>query len=636
MEGAPLLVPAAAVTVPVARRSNRAVGAVVLGTAAVLGLVLRGRHTAPSVIETPSLITAQTIEGDDSESLPRDAAGAADAVGAYTMIEVPMSTFLAFDSVVDWMVHHTTFDDPVNTSKSAEGQAALLDYLPARLTIEFDAKAIAGSIGQVASGGYVAYSLYRSTTASWTIVMDMHGGIQQISPGKSVDTVGVAHFCALKNKDEDNMILVSSINSSAAGYAYLWNWRNGEYTSIGGNNVWGTHDAQWAAHGTKEAFWVSQSSHILPGTNCGYDANLTLIEAQTGDIIQKLHIPGSACGSKAPDVNHAQLFAEDSFALISERNWASIAKFNLSGDAEDGGSLMWRLGGLKGQWPIVDFDGVTTYNASQTVWENQHNPEFISDTDICMFDCTGLGNESRLLIVSVNETEQKAQLQWEHRLGVYSPVYGDCDPLPSGNLLASYWKSNYGNASSGAQEEAVAGLIEVVPGTNNSDNSVAWHMRVYGQQCPKANCHEDDTSGWHMYSVERCPQTAKDSVFWRVFYSTLFPLAGSLTRPCCRHRARRWANRVARMMMDSSFCTSPCLIRTSKARRPQVHSRSLTQRAAGLLLRATFRSNPSGVQPRFVELRFCSRILTHREKSFSRFKTNEGAASNICSIARVK
>ena len=50
----------------------------------------------------------------------------------------------------------------------------------------------------------------------------------------------------------------------------------------------------------------------------------------------------------------------------------------------------------------------------------------------------------------------------QHRLGVLSSVFGDCDPMPSGNLLASYWNSNYTNATGdGPYGQAVAGLIEV-------------------------------------------------------------------------------------------------------------------------------------------------------------------------------
>jgi hypothetical protein len=57
-----------------------------------------------------------------------------------------------------------------------------------------------------------------------------------------------------------------------------------------------------------------------------------------------------------------------------------------------------------------------------------------------MFDNGGLGNESRLLIVSVDEKKEAAYLEWEYRLGCYTEVFGDADPVPSGNVLGNYWR----------------------------------------------------------------------------------------------------------------------------------------------------------------------------------------------------
>lgn len=435
--------------------------------------------------------------------LAGDESGEANSVGDYSMIEVPMSAFLAFPAVVEWL-EAQNISDPVNTSATVEGQGALLYYLPARLTIEFDARAIAGSLGKAAAGGYVAFNLYNGYAASWTIVMDMTGALQQISPAISSNSIGMSHFCALKNKDEETLLLVSSVNESASGAAFLWSWRTGDYKRIAGTEkIWGTHDAQWAAHGLKEALWTLQASHTLPVDHCGYNQNVTLVTVDTGEILHTLHIPGTSCDATAPDVNHAQILGDDSIALVSERNWNGIAKYLLNFSHENGGTLAWRLGGEQGMWPITSIDGAITYNETATVWGNQHNPEFIDDDEICMFDCTGLGNESRLLTVKVNETNQTARLTWEHRLGVLSSVFGDCDPMPSGNLLASYWNSNYTNATGdGPYGQAVAGLIEVVR-ANDGKNAVAWHMRVYGDACPSNICNDNSVAGWHMYSVER-------------------------------------------------------------------------------------------------------------------------------------
>lgn len=238
---------------------------------------------------------------------PPDGKSGKDAsVGASAFINVGMDAFLAFPAVVDWLKEQG-IDDPVNSSATVEGHGKLLAYLPARLTIEFDSSAIAGSLGRVASTGYVAYSLYRGTTASWTIIMSTDGALQMISPGKNVNSQGISHFCALKNKDEDTLLLVSSLNSSAAGFAFLWDWRTGEYTRIGGSQIWGTHDAQWAAHNTHDAFWVAQASEKL-SDSCAYDTNLTLVTAKDGEILQKLVVPGRSAARHVCSscVAHAQ------------------------------------------------------------------------------------------------------------------------------------------------------------------------------------------------------------------------------------------------------------------------------------------------------------------------------------------
>ena len=473
--------------------------------AAVLCLALLG--LAYSRTAKGSRVRAAGLSS--SPDFPRpptdDTAAPGDAVA---FIDVTMDDFLAFPAVVDWLRRYV--DDPVNASRSVEARGALLAYLPARLTIELDAAAVAGSLGRVAASGHVAFSLYLGTVASWTIVMSARGALERIAPGKSANSAGTSHFCALKNKDEDTLLLMSVVNNSASGYAFEWDWRGtGAYARVGGTRggVWGTHDIQWAARrdgGARDAFWVSEAGHALPDY-CAYDQNLTLVRADDGAILRKIALPGSSCGARAPDVNHHQLVADDAVALVSERNFASLAKFNLTdargrdgAAAQQRARLAWRVGGPEGTWPIVDFDG-TVHAAGATVWAQQHNPEFISDDEICMFDCTGLGNESRMLIVHVDEAAERATLRWQHRLGVLSQVYGDCDPLPSGNLLASYWKSEFSDSNSSADDDAVAGLVEVVRETN----AVAWHMRVYGARCPTGDCENSNTEGWHMYSVER-------------------------------------------------------------------------------------------------------------------------------------
>ena len=205
------------------------------------------------------------------------------------------------------------------------------------------------------------------------------------------------------------------------------------------------------------------------------------------------------------------MLEEDSVALVSERNLAAISKYDVNFSAPGGGTLRWRLGGLYGTWPIKSLDGATTYPPSETVWANQHNPEYISETEICMFDCTGLGNESRLLIVDVNESAAEARLSWEYRLGVLSSVFGDCDPLPSGNLLASSWPAVISVEAEFQYDVRMFETTRTAGATRGSE--VAWEAFIVGERCAddspnkgSEGCVRSDGAvpkGWSMYSVER-------------------------------------------------------------------------------------------------------------------------------------
>ena len=119
-------------------------------------------------------------------------------------------------------------------------------------------------------------------------------------------------------------------------------------------------------------------------------------------------------------------------------------------------------------------------------------------SEVWMFDDNGLGNESRLLIVTVDDTVGEAYLEWEYKLGTLSTIYGDCDPTPAGNVIGSYWNAAYGDGTPDAQ--AQSGVIEVTRDTKK----VAWHMQVYGEACPTDDCQAENLgAGWKMYSVER-------------------------------------------------------------------------------------------------------------------------------------
>ena len=173
-----------------------------------------------------------------------------------------MDDFLAFPAVVDWLRRYV--DDPVNASRSVEARGALLAYLPARLTIEMDAKAVAGELGDAASGGYFAFSLFYADTAAWNVVMDARGQLLTVAPVRSVDATGAAHFCALKNYDEDTLLLVSSENFTAAG-ARVPSAGAGDFAFGGGAAAAATAAAAAAAVGRQShrAGWLEQNFDVL-------------------------------------------------------------------------------------------------------------------------------------------------------------------------------------------------------------------------------------------------------------------------------------------------------------------------------------------------------------------------------------
>ena len=46
-----------------------------------------------------------------------------------------------------------------------------------------------------------------------------------------------------------------------------------------------------------------------------------------------------------------------------------------------------------------------------------------------------MSNCSRLLVVKVDENAGTAQIVWSHDIGFYTPHFGDCDKLATGNIL---------------------------------------------------------------------------------------------------------------------------------------------------------------------------------------------------------
>ena len=252
----------------------------------------------------------------------------------------------------------------MNASRSLEGTGRLTTYLPSRFEITFDAKAIAGSAGEAAAGGLVAFNLYSANVVSWNVVMDLKGELRQVAPARSVDAKGVVHYCGFKNYDEDTLLVVSSENYTASGHAYKWNWKNDTYTRIGGHEtLFGCHDIQWSSIEGADAFWIPQAEW-----QCHYNTNVTLVDATDGSVMRNVNTGYDGC---VADVNHAQLLKNDTAALLSLRAIDAVAKYNLQPGGGD--ELVWIIGGKYGQWPIHDLVNNVTYAPGEVAWAGQHN-----------------------------------------------------------------------------------------------------------------------------------------------------------------------------------------------------------------------------------------------------------------------
>ena len=193
-----------------------------------------------------------------------------------------MTEFLTFPKVVEFLVKQG-IDDPVNTSATVAGQGALQQFLPAQFEIELETGAIAGSLGDSATRGFVAFNLYYENVASWMVVMDVRGKLHQVAPACSVESEGQAHFAALKNYDEDTLLVISDQNYTGGGHAYLWRWRDDVYTRLAGHTLLGVHDIQMAASSRDDArrFWAPETPWPS-ASGAVNNANVSLFDADTG------------------------------------------------------------------------------------------------------------------------------------------------------------------------------------------------------------------------------------------------------------------------------------------------------------------------------------------------------------------
>ena len=271
--------------------------------------------------------------------------------------------------------------------------------------------------------------------ASYLVVMDLRATEVHVEVvEETTSDYGALHFDGLKMRDPYHLLLAGNNDPlMEEGPAYVYNWRDGNLSVLaaGEMQAQGAHDIQWQpadlAKGEKAGLW-------RPNTHGFY-----LVDAVTGDVRETYVAPPNIFD----DINHAQVLHDGPYAIVNSRLRDSFTKYDMTtGVAE------WTVGGHAGTLDIVDLDGARVPKG-HSVFFGQHNTEYFGDGEYMMFDnnfnsstnaFVGDG-KSRLLIVSVDETEKLATLVWELELEDQTCIYGDNDRLPTGNLLASAWPS---------------------------------------------------------------------------------------------------------------------------------------------------------------------------------------------------
>lgn len=422
----------------------------------------------------------QTVTTDDSIQTSIDddlGIEEEDDANEYTRVLLTDGDFVKFESVVNWLN-----DLEIDLDNSEE----LWKYVPKKMIIEYDANLVHKDIGLQAFKGYVLFNLINmdantgNYTSSLLVFMTLDGNIEKIYPTFAIEDS--LHFCGLKLRDPETVLLAGNGGTSEFGHQYLLKWGSGEFKKIAGGNTANCHDMMWAYKG--DATWQPGSSS---------EGTIEYRNASTGRKISVTKLE-----PYAKDVNHAQPIEKDSVVIASSRLTNAIIKANVNA-----GSVKWVAGGEYGSFEIHTLSGEKK-EAGSNLFVGQHNAEYFGENEYMMFDNNyKTGNTSRLLIVKIDVDNLRMTELWEYINAPYpwgyTPYFGDLDRLPTGNLLGCFWPYKL----SGKVYEEVdyeARAIEIVRDTKET----AWRMDVYGRNsCSERICTRNNAEGWKMYSIER-------------------------------------------------------------------------------------------------------------------------------------
>ena len=422
------------------------------------GGVARLRGSAP-----PSSLVAAAAQAADTNYY---------ATQPNVVATVTLDDLLEYEDVQTFLA-----EQGVDYATATRGQ--LLNYVPSDVVFQIWADEVHGDIGAYAAEGYVAFDAAfqdddGDVTASYVFVVDLHGSLVSVIPTVWGDTVYRA--LGLKMKDNETLLMALGEGSSLKGKAYEYKWHSKEWLVMGDGVKEDSHDVQISYSSAKD-YWVP------------YDDGFRLMDG-TGAVAAE-HVV-----HEVGDINHVQLIEEDAYAIVSSRLTDGIIKIDTSKSDTNEANVVWTVGGMNGDYVLYDLDG-TKYHAGHSLWVGQHNAEYFGDDEYMMFDNQyEQGGVSRMLIVEVDESAKTATLVWEHNLTSYTPHFGDCDRLPNGNLLGSWWPQKI-EASSDFQFDTQA--LEVT----RSGSALAWQVSVVGKGCASGKCERSSGQGWTTYSAER-------------------------------------------------------------------------------------------------------------------------------------
>lgn len=395
--------------------------------------------------------------------------------------------------------------------------------LPASIDIWMDEDLVSGStefFGKSLLDSYVAFSLAANADesdgadAAWVIVSDMYGNLQNVRPCKLRGSqMKRERFEALKIWNASTLLLAEffSNNDDSMPLFILWNWQTNTEEMIHINAKYGSHDVEH----------VPDDNAVITVQDTN---NITEYSLETGESIwsttwHELCLSSSRLSNKNPPDVMVEICATDAHmnrvqqqsahtVYASSRDLGGLLKIEKKENV-----LEWILGGPFGDFTMVDENG-TEWPAGYELWNHQHNFEWIGENKFIMFDNGAtdpeIGNfthKSRFLMIEIDETKMQATVIWEWCTGGHTPIWGDADVLPNGNVIGPSW-DEYVDPSANGTEKYQAHIWEVT-----SDKKIAWSLHVKGACIPQFMCvgdtqkylrrKDESPKGWAIYSAER-------------------------------------------------------------------------------------------------------------------------------------